>query len=110
MAALSGLVYFCEQLPHEARAGHLLPLARRHMQPLELELPLQRTLADAYPRLLAAVSDRGREDTVAAPSLTLRLPWPWCDTDRLRLRVQPGGLLRHVAYDSAGTKHRCRYT
>lgn len=55
MAALSGLVCLCEQLPSERRTSHLLPLVRRHMQPLELELPLQRTLADAFPRLLAAV-------------------------------------------------------
>jgi hypothetical protein len=54
--AMAGLVAMCEQLPHDARATHLLPLVRRHMQPLELELPLQRTLADAFPRLLAAVS------------------------------------------------------
>lgn len=56
MAALTGLVAVCELLPHEARVAHLLPLVRRHMQPLELELPLQRTLAAAFPRLLAAVS------------------------------------------------------
>jgi len=55
MAALNGLVVLCELLPHEARVAHLLPLVRRHMQPLELELPLQRTLAAAFPRLLAAV-------------------------------------------------------
>lgn len=55
MAALNSLVVLCELLPHDARMAHLLPLVRRHMQPLELELPLQRTLAAAFPRLLAAV-------------------------------------------------------
>jgi hypothetical protein len=57
MSALNGLVTLCELLPREARTSHLLPLARAHMQPLELELPLQRTLAAAFPRLLAAVSN-----------------------------------------------------
>jgi hypothetical protein len=56
MSALNGLVVLCQLVPREARVGHLLPLVRRHMQPLELELPLQRTLAAAFPRLLAAVS------------------------------------------------------
>jgi serine/threonine-protein phosphatase 4 regulatory subunit 4 len=58
IAALNGLVAWCELLPHEARVVHLLPLVRQHMQPLELELPLQRTLAAAFPRLLAAVSSQ----------------------------------------------------
>lgn len=56
MAALNCLAALCELLPHEARVAHLLPLVRGHMQPLELEAPLQRTLAAAFPRLLAAVS------------------------------------------------------
>lgn len=56
MSALNGLVALCQLVPREARVAHLLPLVRRHMQPLELELPLQRTLAAAFPRLLAAVS------------------------------------------------------
>lgn len=56
MSALDGLVAMCELLPREGRVGQLLPLVRQHMQPLELELPLQRTLAAAFPRLLAAVS------------------------------------------------------
>jgi hypothetical protein len=56
MAALAGLVALCEQLPREARVAQLLPLVRRHLQPLELEPPVQRTLADVFPRLLAAVS------------------------------------------------------
>lgn len=55
-AALQGLICLCEQLPHDACVAHLLPLVRQHMQPLELELPMQRTLAAAFPRLLAAVS------------------------------------------------------
>jgi hypothetical protein len=56
MSALNGLVALCQLVLREARVAHLLPLVRRHMQPLELELPLQRTLAAAFPRLLAAVS------------------------------------------------------
>jgi len=40
----------------EARAAALLPLIRRHMQPLELELPVQRVLAGLFPTILGAVS------------------------------------------------------
>jgi serine/threonine-protein phosphatase 4 regulatory subunit 4 len=60
MSALDGLVALCELLPREARVEQLLPLVRWHMQPLELELPLQRTLAAAFPRLLAAVCAQSR--------------------------------------------------
>lgn len=55
MAGLAGLVALCGTLPREAQTAHLLPLVRKHMQPLELALPLQRALAAAYPQLLAAV-------------------------------------------------------
>lgn len=55
VAGLSGLVALCQLLPREAKAAHMLPLLRRHMQPLELALPLQRALASAFPELLAAV-------------------------------------------------------
>jgi hypothetical protein len=52
---LSGLVALCRQLPAEQKRSLLLPLVRRHMQPLELALPVQRALAAAFPDLLAAV-------------------------------------------------------
>lgn len=70
IAALNGLVAWCELLPHEARVAHLLPLVRQHMQPLELELPLQRTLAAAFPRLLAAVSSKLMSCTTAQAACT----------------------------------------
>lgn len=55
VAGLSGLVALCQLLPGDAQVAHMLPLVRRHMQPLELALPLQRALAAAFPDLLAAV-------------------------------------------------------
>lgn len=59
VSGLSGLVSLCQLLPREVRVNLLLPLVRRHMQPLELALPLQRALATAFPRLLDAVSGGG---------------------------------------------------
>jgi hypothetical protein len=56
VAGLSGLVALCQLLPRDAQVAHTLPLVRRHMQPLELALPLQRALASAFPELLTAVS------------------------------------------------------
>jgi hypothetical protein len=55
VAGLLGLVALCQLLPGDAQVAHMLPLVRRHMQPLELALPLQRALAAAFPDLLAAV-------------------------------------------------------
>jgi hypothetical protein len=48
-------VALCQLLPGGAQVAHTLPLVRRHMQPLELALPLQRALAAAFPDLLTAV-------------------------------------------------------
>lgn len=71
MSALDGLVAMCELLPREARVEQLLPLVRQHMQPLELELPLQRTLAAAFPRLLAAVSEQSCAGPLAVECMAL---------------------------------------
>lgn len=71
MSALDGLVAMCELLPREARVEQLLPLVRQHMQPLELELPLQRTLAAAFPRLLAAVSKQACAGPLAVKCVAL---------------------------------------
>ncbi len=55
MAGLAGLVSLCQLLPVEVQPSELLPLVRRHMQPMELALPLQRALAGSFPLLLASV-------------------------------------------------------
>lgn len=56
IAALGSLLRLLEVLPPEQRRQQALPIARAHMQPLELALPVQRVLAAGFGRLLAAVS------------------------------------------------------
>jgi hypothetical protein len=63
-------VALCQLLPRDAQVAHMLPLVRRHMQPLELALPLQRALAAAFPDLLAAVRTAAVSSSAAAAMLS----------------------------------------
>ncbi|GBF98978.1 hypothetical protein Rsub_11564 [Raphidocelis subcapitata] len=54
-AALATLADAAARAGPELRRAALLPLVRRHMQPLELEPPVQRALAGLFPALMEAV-------------------------------------------------------
>lgn len=54
-AALAALADAAPRAGPELRRASLLPLVRRHMQPLELEPPVQRALAGLFPALVDAV-------------------------------------------------------
>ncbi|KIY97622.1 Serine/threonine-protein phosphatase 4 regulatory subunit 4, partial [Monoraphidium neglectum] len=57
-AALACLADVVQWVGPELRAASLLPLIRGHMQPLGLEVPVQRSLAGLFPTILAAVRDQ----------------------------------------------------
>lgn len=55
-SALAALVALLDLLPPDVRRAQALPALRTHMQPLELELALQRCVAGVMGPLVSAVS------------------------------------------------------
>jgi serine/threonine-protein phosphatase 4 regulatory subunit 4 len=53
--ALTALVELAKWAGPELRGAALLPLIRRHMQPMELDAPVQRALAALFPAIMDAV-------------------------------------------------------
>jgi serine/threonine-protein phosphatase 4 regulatory subunit 4 len=56
VVALGTLVPLAETLPPPVVRSGIVPLVRKHMQPLELELPVQRALAALFGQLVGVVS------------------------------------------------------
>lgn len=62
VAALTTLTTILDLVPPEVRKGQVMPIIRNHMQPLELDIAMQRCLAKMFGQLVTVVSrsDVGR--------------------------------------------------
>ncbi|PNH10870.1 Serine/threonine-protein phosphatase 4 regulatory subunit 4 [Tetrabaena socialis] len=67
-ASLTTLTSILEMLPPEVRKGQVMPILRNHMQPLELDIEMQRCLARVFGQLVTVL----REQPVAESSAASR--------------------------------------
>lgn len=56
VASLTTLTSILDLVPPEVRKGQVMPILRNHMQPLELDIAMQRCVARVFGQLVTVVS------------------------------------------------------
>lgn len=57
-SALGALMSLLDMVPVDVRKARVLPILRQHMQPFDMDIAVQRTIARAFGQMLYVVSTR----------------------------------------------------